>query len=80
MYLQHRPFHWPAVSSIMLMVVAAGAAYESYPTSMTQSTSLYQRLGGKPANQAIVDDFVWRFMTDSRTKQGEGHAATSAWA
>jgi hypothetical protein len=42
------------------MVVAVSASYESYPTSVTQSTLLYQRLGGKPANQAVVDDFVWR--------------------
>jgi hypothetical protein len=43
----------------MMMMVAAGASYESYPISVTQSISLYQRLGGKPTNQAVVDDFVW---------------------
>ena len=39
------------------MMVAAGA---SYPISVTQSTSLYQRLSGKLTNQAVVDDVVWR--------------------
>ena len=42
------------------MMVAAGASYKSYPASVTQSTSIYQRLGGKPANRAVVDDCVWR--------------------
>lgn len=68
MRFKHRPFHWPAMSGVMLMVVAACAPYESYPTSETQSTSLYQRLGGKPAIQAVVNDFVGRVGADSRIK------------
>jgi hemoglobin len=35
---------------------------------MTQSTSLYDRLGGKAAIDAVVDDFVGRVATDSRIK------------
>ena len=55
MRLKHRPFHWPAMSGIMPPMVAL---YESYVTSQSQSTSLYQRTAGKPAIQAVLDDFV----------------------
>ena len=61
---KHRPFHGPAMSGIMSLKVAACA------TSPTQSTLLYRQLGGKPAGQAVVDDFVWRVRADSRIKQG----------
>ena len=54
-------------------------SYESYATSPTQSISLYQRLGGKPASQAVVDNFVWRGKADSRIKRGECLASTPAW-
>ena len=67
MRLKYRPFHWPAMSGIMPQMVAA---YESYLTPPTQSTSLYQRPGDKQATQAVVDDFVWLVRADSPIKQG----------
>ena len=39
--------------------------------------SLYQRLGGKPAVQAVVDDLVDRILADARVNQWFAHAASS---
>ena len=38
------------------------------PDTPTQSASLYQRLGGRPAIQAVVNDFIWRVGADGRIK------------
>jgi hemoglobin len=38
--------------------------------------SLYQRLGGMPAIQAVVDDFVARILADERVNRWFGHAAS----
>src|SRR6476646_3415965 len=39
-------------------------------------TSLYQRLGGMPAIQAVVDDFVTRILADDRVNKWFAHAAS----
>jgi hemoglobin len=44
------------------MSVFAGASYGQ----QTQQPSLYERLGGKPAITAVVDDFVGNVAADSR--------------
>lgn len=46
----------------LAVTVAAGCA----GTSMMGEKSLYERLGGKPAIQAVVDDFVANVATDER--------------
>jgi hemoglobin len=46
-------------------IVGGCATTETTPTA-TPSGSLYQRLGGKPAITAVVDDFVGRVAADSR--------------
>ncbi len=38
--------------------------------------SLYQRLGGMPAIQAVVDDFVGRILADGRVNRYFAHAAS----
>jgi len=38
--------------------------------------SLYQRLGGKPAIEAVVDDFVARILADERVNRWFAHAAS----
>lgn len=38
--------------------------------------SLYQRLGGMPAVQAVVDDLVTRILADSRVNKWFAHAAS----
>lgn len=37
--------------------------------------TLYQRLGGKPAVQAVVDDFVARILADERVNKWFAHAS-----
>ena len=46
------------------MVLAAGCS-----GAMTEKKSLYDRLGGKPAIQAVVDDFVGNVAADRRINQ-----------
>ena len=42
------------------------AAMESSPGTMMTEKSLYDRLGGKPAITAVVEDFVGRVAADTR--------------
>ena len=39
--------------------------------------SLYERLGGKPAVEAVVNDFVARVLADDRVNRWFAHAASS---
>jgi hemoglobin len=48
-------------------VLAAGCA--SSDSMMTQQKSLYDQLGGKPAIQAVVDDFIGNVAADGRINQ-----------
>lgn len=60
------------LSSALILIVAACARMESGPAMTTVtpepplSMTLYQRLGGLNAIQAVVDDFVARVAADSR--------------
>jgi hemoglobin len=55
-----------------LVILGLGAAVsgcnllESAPDTMITEQSLYDRLGGKPAITAVVDDFVGRVAADNR--------------
>ena len=60
-----------AIGALMAVgVLAAGCAsgtMEQKP--MPAQTSLYDRLGGKPAIQAVVDDFIGNVAADPRINQ-----------
>ena len=53
---------------ILGLGVAVSGCYmmESSPGTMMTEQSLYDRLGGKPAITAVVDDFVGRVAADNR--------------
>jgi hemoglobin len=50
----------------LLLSLSGCNSMESAGNSMTADKSLYDRLGGKPAITAVVDDFVGRVAADSR--------------
>jgi hypothetical protein len=53
-------------------VVAVGALAVGCASGMKDTTAqktLYERLGGKPAIQAVVDDFVGNVAADTRINQ-----------
>ncbi len=57
------------VSLVLVGFMLSGTgcnSMESTPHSMTSDKSLYERLGGKPAITAVVEDFVGRVAADSR--------------
>jgi hemoglobin len=62
------------------MILAAAIA--AYVVSSAQAgddkkpASLYERLGGMPAIQAVVDDFVGRILADDRVNRWFAHAAS----
>ena len=51
----------------VVAVLAAGCA--SMQSDQAAKKSLYDRLGGKPAIQAVVDDFIGNVAADSRINQ-----------
>ncbi len=57
--------HILAMCFFSLMITATGCA-EQMTAMKHQDTSLYDRLGGKPAITAVVDDFVGRVANDMR--------------
>src|SRR5713101_3925753 len=50
-------------------LMAAGMLAAGCAGGMTEQKSLYDRLGGKPAIQAVVDDFIGNVAGDSRINQ-----------
>jgi hemoglobin len=59
-----RPFRYLGWLTLIGSIAAGCATYGSTP--MTTQKSLYDRLGGKPAIQAVVDDFVGNVAGDVR--------------
>ena len=55
-----------AVLSGLLLSLGGCNTMESANTGTTAEKSLYDRLGGKPAITAVVDDFVGRVAADTR--------------
>lgn len=49
---------------LLLTLVGCHSMDKAFPTTMDKS--LYERLGGKPAITAVVEDFVGRVATDNR--------------
>ena len=58
-----------AIATAVTFVPMAGAANDT--------KSLYERLGGKPAIQAVASDLVDRILADSRVNGWFAHAAAS---
>jgi hemoglobin len=58
-----------AVATVVSFVPMAGAANDT--------KSLYERLGGKPAIQAVASDLVDRILADPRVNKWFTHAASS---
>jgi len=59
------------LEAAMALLVASAFAAEHHQT-------LYERLGGMPAIQAVVDDFVGRVLADERVNKWFAHAAGDA--
>jgi hemoglobin len=59
----------PALATVISFVPMAGAANDT--------RSLYERLGGKPAIQAVASDLVDRILADPRVNKWFTHAAAS---
>ena len=53
----------------ILVVTAYGLIAAGYAAMMGPEPTLYQRLGEKPATQAVVNDFVARVAADSRINE-----------
>jgi len=55
--------------ALMAAVVLAAGCSGAMTEKMPEKKSLYDRLGGKPAIQAVVDDFVGNVAADGRINQ-----------
>jgi hemoglobin len=62
--MKTRYFSWVLVAGIALAAAGCGTMETTGGKSM--EPSLYDRLGGKPAITAVVDDFVGRVAADNR--------------
>src|SRR5262249_41052812 len=58
--------------------VAAALGVGLYAAETDQTTSLYDRLGGMPAINAVVDDLVTRILADARVNKWFAHAASDS--
>lgn len=61
---------------LVVVGVAVGLSAGLPAAEVEKKASLYQRLGGKPAIQAVVDDLVARILTDGRINKWFAHAAS----
>src|SRR5258706_10973069 len=62
--------------SIIAAAIAVGAGQSLSAETVAKPGSLYERLGGKPAIEAVVDDFVSRILADERVNGWFAHAAS----
>jgi hemoglobin len=62
--------------TILTAGIAAYTISGACAADSDKPASLYQRLGGMPAIQAVVDDFVTRILADTRVNQFFAHAAS----
>src|SRR5215813_920477 len=60
---------------VLLAAIAASFGSGMRAADNEQTASLYQRLGGMPASQAVVDEFVTRILADERVNRWFAHAA-----
>jgi hemoglobin len=59
---------WKRVGLLLVMVGVGGCATAATPTA-GKEPSLYQRLGGREAIAAVVDDFVANVVADNRINE-----------
>ncbi len=64
--MMNRSFASYCIIGGLLLSLAGCNSMESSGGRMTMDKSRYERLGGKPAITAVVDDFVGRVAADSR--------------
>ena len=64
------------LTSTLLALAICGFTVSGLPAADSdRQGTLYQRLGGMPAIQAVVDDFVGRILADDRVNHYFAHAA-----
>jgi hemoglobin len=63
---------------MILAAALAACAGPAMRAAEKDPANLYQRLGGMPAIQAVVDDFVTRILADDRLSPWFGHMAADA--
>src|SRR5215471_10132105 len=61
---------------MILTALAFSTGFSLRAADKEPQGSLYQRLGGMPAIQAVVDDFVTRILADERVNRWFAHAAS----
>jgi hemoglobin len=62
--------------TMILAAAIAACVVSSARAGDDKPASLYERLGGMPAIQAVVDDFVGRILADERVNRWFAHAAS----
>ena len=67
-------------ATILAAGIAAYAVSGLHAADSDKPASLYQRLGGLPAIQAVVDDYFVRIMADDRVNKYFSHAASDPQA
>lgn len=65
------------MKSFKIWIATIGVAVCLQAADTKGSATLFQRLGGKPAVDAVVNDFVPRILADSRVNRWFEHAASS---
>src|SRR5690349_15543092 len=63
------------LSIVFVATLATGTVFSQAPTA---AKSLYDRLGGKPAVDAVANGLVDRILADTRVNKWFTHAASSA--
>lgn len=69
MPIRHTPRRLLVIAALPLALAVAGCGETTGTTTMAAATpqlSLYERLGGKPAIIAVVDDFIGNVAADAR--------------
>jgi len=64
------------INRVAVLAVMAASFGSVVRAAEGENGSLYQRLGGMPAIQAVVDDFVSRILADDRVNRWFAHAAS----
>jgi hemoglobin len=60
-----------------VLALAAAISFIPVASAANETKSLYDRLGGKPAIQAVASDLVDRILADPRVNKWFAHAASS---
>lgn len=63
--------------SLLVLFGTTALAAVLWAADVTRQGTLYERLGGRPAIQAVVDDLVARILADVRLNHWFAHAAST---